>query len=83
MTTNEPVDFLTVPMAGGGSRTLLTRFTDGTVLCCVCWERCRMDDLNPIGDGKVEDVCKQCAADEMAEAARRLDPRGDVAFERQ
>jgi len=69
---NEPAGFLRVPTADGGSRTLLTRFTDGTVMCCICFERYRMDELNPVSGGKVEDVCKQCAADEMADAARRL-----------
>ena len=69
---SEPVDFLKVPMPGGGSRTLLTRFTDGSVLCCVCWERCRMDELNPVGGGKVEDVCKRCAAEEMIAASRGI-----------
>lgn len=68
---SEPVDFLRVPMPDGGSRTLSTRFTDGTVLCCICWERCRMGELNPVEGGKVEDVCKQCAADEMRELGRR------------
>lgn len=72
---DEPVDFLRVPMPDGGSRTLLTRFTDGTVLCCICWERRRVDELNPVGGGKVEDVCKQCAAEEMREVARRLGPQ--------
>jgi hypothetical protein len=69
---DEPADFLKVPTADGGSRTLLTRLTDGRVMCCICFERFRMDELNPVGDGKVEDVCKQCAADEMEIAARRL-----------
>jgi hypothetical protein len=65
-------DFLTVPMAGGRSRTLLTHLTDGRVMCCICFDYFRMDDLNPVGGGKVEDVCKQCAADEMQDAARKL-----------
>jgi hypothetical protein len=65
-----PLDFLTVPMPDGGSRTLLTRFTDGTVLCCICWERCCMDELNPVPGG-VEDLCKQCAAEGMRALAER------------
>jgi hypothetical protein len=68
---DEPADFLKVPMADGGSRTLLARFTDGTVLCCICFGRFRMDELNPVEGGRVEDVCKQCAADEMRELERR------------
>lgn len=69
---DEPADLLRVPTLDGGSRTLLTRFTDGTVMCQLCFERFRMDELNPVGGGKVEDVCKGCAALEMEAAARAL-----------
>lgn len=68
---SEPVDFLTVPMAGGGSLTLLSRLTDGRVMCCLCFDYFRLDELNPVEGGKVEDVCKACAADEMRALAER------------
>lgn len=68
---DEPVDFLRVPMAGGGTMTLLTRLTDGRVMCQLCFDYFHLADLNPVEGGKVEDVCKQCAAEEMRELAER------------
>ncbi|NED75335.1 hypothetical protein G3I51_24030 [Streptomyces sp. SID9944] len=59
----DPVDFLTVPLAGGGSYTRLGRLTDGRVMCCLCFTYCTLDQLNPV-DGGVEDVCKPCASEE-------------------
>ncbi|MFC7983838.1 hypothetical protein [Streptomyces sp. NPDC057336] len=60
----EPVDFLTVPLANGGTWTRLSRLTDGRVMCCLCFEYCTHDQLNPV-NGDVEDVCKPCAAREQ------------------
>jgi hypothetical protein len=63
----QPVDFLTVPLANGGSYTRLDRLTDGRVMCCICFTYCTHDQLNPV-DGGVEDVCRACARIEDAVA---------------
>lgn len=68
MTTPNPsqhVDFLTVPLADGGQHVRLDRLTDGRVMCCLCFEFCTRDQLNPV-DGGVEDVCLKCARVEAA-----------------
>lgn len=61
----EPVDFLTVPLADGGTWTRLDRLTDGRVMCQLCFDFCTRDQLNPV-DGGVEDACRSCAAAEPA-----------------
>lgn len=58
----EPADFLTVPLANGGTWTRLDRLTDGRIMCCLCFAYCTREELNPLPDGDVEDVCKTCAA---------------------
>jgi hypothetical protein len=60
----EPVTFFQVPLAGGGTWTRLDRLSDGRVMCCLCFDYCTRDELNPLPDGFVEDVCKPCAARE-------------------
>lgn len=67
----EPVDFLTVPLANGGSYTRLDRLTDGRIMCQLCFGYFTTDELNPV-DGGVEDVCKPCAAGEKDAAARQI-----------
>lgn len=57
----EPADFLTVQLAGGGTWTRLDRLTDGRIMCQLCFGFFHREDLNPTGDGRVEDVCKECA----------------------
>lgn len=74
----EPVDFLTVEYADGHTRTLLTRLTDGRVMCCLCFGYFTVDDLNPV-EGGVEDVCKPCAAREAEAANRRANEEPDHA----
>lgn len=69
-TIPEPVDFLTVPLAGGGSYTRLDRLTDGRVMCQLCFGHFPLADLNPV-DGGVEDVCKPCAEAERQMITRR------------
>jgi hypothetical protein len=61
----EPVDFLTETFADGSQRTRLDRLTDGRVMCCLCFEYVTRDQLNPLPDGMVEDVCQTCAAAEL------------------
>ena len=56
----DPVDFLTVPLADGGTRTRLDRLTDGRIMCCLCFGYFDRDRLNPV-EGGVEDVCIPCA----------------------
>jgi hypothetical protein len=63
--SEQPVDFLTVPLADGSTWTRLDRLTDGRVMCCLCFDYVHRSDLNPV-DGGVEDVCKPCAAKEAA-----------------
>lgn len=60
----EPVDFLQVPLTTGGTWTRLDRLTDGRVMCCLCFAYCTREELNPLPEGGVEDVCKSCAAEE-------------------
>ena len=61
MTEPEPVDFLTVPTSSGGTWTFLSRLTDGRIMCQLCFEYKTREELNPLPDGMVEDVCKPCA----------------------
>jgi len=35
---------------------------DGLVMCCICFERKKPDQLNVNSDGQIEDVCKECEA---------------------
>lgn len=60
----EPEDFLAVPLADGGVRIRLDRSTHGRVMCCLCFDWCTHDQLNPAEGGGVEDVCKPCAEKE-------------------
>jgi len=60
----EPEDFLTVPLADGGVRVRLDRSTHGRVMCCLCFDWCTHDQLDPTEDGRVRDVCKPCAEKE-------------------
>lgn len=38
---------------------------DGMVMCCLCFGRFAVDQLNVV-DGQREDVCKQCSEEEKA-----------------
>jgi hypothetical protein len=67
----EPATFLTVPLADGGTWTRLDRLTDGRVLCQLCFDYFTREELNPLGDGMVEDVCIGCAAAELAAIRQR------------
>lgn len=42
-------------------RTLLTRLTDGRVMCCICFEYVTRDQLNELPGGRLEDRCRACA----------------------
>lgn len=37
---------------------------DGKVMCCLCFERFEIKDLNTLEDGVQEDVCVACAEKE-------------------
>lgn len=69
--TNSPelATFLTVPLTNGGTWTRLDRLADGRVMCCLCFEYCTREELNPLPGGGVEDVCKPCAANERGATA--------------
>jgi hypothetical protein len=79
--TPEPVDFLTVPLANGKTWTRLDRLTDGSVMCQLCFGYFPMVELNPIGNGMVEDVCVPCAKDE-ARAIEQPDEEGNAVSRR-
>lgn len=34
---------------------------DGLVMCCMCFKRFKIEELNVADNGKPEDVCKDCA----------------------
>lgn len=64
----EPVDFLTVPLADGGTWTRLDRLSDGRIMCCLCFAYCTLDQLSrDPEDGQLTDVCQDCAAREAAQ----------------
>jgi hypothetical protein len=58
----EPGDFVTVGYADGRTRTVLTRLTDGRVMCCLCWAYTPRDQLAPDPDHPacVTDICQPC-----------------------
>lgn len=68
MPEQQPAEFLTVPLADGTTWTRLDRLTDGRIMCALCFEYCTRDQLNSVGDGQVEDICKPCARIEAAVA---------------
>jgi len=39
--------------------------TDGKVMCCLCFGRFPVAELNVTEDGTPEDVCSECAAREV------------------
>ena len=47
-----------------GQRHFGSMCPDGKVMCCICFERVRVEDLNVLPSGKPEDVCKDCARKE-------------------
>lgn len=34
---------------------------DGRVMCCICFDRVKVEELNITEDGTPEDVCRNCA----------------------
>ena len=63
---DEPADFLTLHLVDGGAWTRLDRLTDGRVMCALCFGFFHRADLNPVGDGTVEDACRPCGAAKAA-----------------
>lgn len=55
--------------AGGPIVSLMVSQDGKQRLCCICFEWCIRDDLEPVSDepGKVWDVCKSCAVREKAQ----------------
>lgn len=43
---------------------------DGKVMCCLCFSRFEVKDLNVTEDGRPEDVCVQCALEEAEMVAK-------------
>lgn len=66
-----PEDFLAIPLKDGGVWIRLDRTNKGRVMCCLCFDWCTHDQLNPTDDGRVEDVCIPCAKKEAEDLARR------------
>lgn len=54
-----------------GQRHFGLQCPDGLVMCCLCFNRFPLDELNETEDGLKEDVCLTCAAHE------RRDRQGD------
>jgi len=44
---------------------------DGKVMCCLCFERFEIKDLNKTNSGIPEDVCQMCHKEEQAEMEHR------------
>lgn len=44
-----------------GQRHLGSECPDGSVMCCMCYDRVRRDQLNRLPDGQLEDCCRECA----------------------
>lgn len=63
MREKDETGFLRVELPGGGEHVFLARLADGRVMCCICFEYCTRDQLEPVADelGKVWDVCRECA----------------------
>lgn len=55
------IDFVRVD-----GRTLLTRLTDGRVMCAICMEYKSRGELQPVADepGRLWDICSPCWASE-------------------
>ena len=53
-----------------GRRHWTVECPDGLVMCCLCFRRVQVDDLNVVG-GHPEDVCKPCAEDEARAIAAK------------
>lgn len=47
---------------------------DGMVMCSICFERVPESKLSRCADGRLENVCIQCALDESHQASREPDP---------
>lgn len=65
MSEETGVTWLRVPMKHGGERVDLTRLTDGRVMCQLCFGYFTLEELHLLPDGKREDVCAECAAEEQ------------------
>ena len=54
-----------------GQRHYGVQCPDGMVMCCLCFGRFTVDQLNCTLEGIAEDVCCGCAEHEQAEIERR------------
>lgn len=45
---------------------------DGKVMCCLCFLRFEIAELNVGDDGRKEDVCRKCAEEETKFIRKRL-----------
>lgn len=68
---NPAVEFLRVPLKGGGEWVRLDRLSDGRIMCQLCFGYFTRDQLNPVGEDAVEDVCQPCVMLEAAQVLRR------------
>lgn len=53
---------------------------DGRVMCCLCFDKFTLEQLNKNEEGQLEDVCKECAEFEKREMAR-MDAEERAGFE--
>lgn len=58
-----------------GKQHLSVECPDGKVLCCICFERVEQSELNVLPDGKKENCCKRCVANEamLAQSKHELE----------
>lgn len=54
-----------------GQQHLGVQCPDGLVMCCLCFSRFPVDQLNVTEDGKPENVCQPCAYEEYVEITER------------
>lgn len=59
-----------------GQRHITTQCPDGLIMCCLCFSRFPLTGLHK-GDDGYEDVCLQCAANEIIVMARITYPTFD------
>jgi hypothetical protein len=76
--------FVTVERPDGTTWTDLKRLADGRVMCCLCFGYTPRSGLtdDPEHPGCVTDVCKSCAAAEVAQAAVRRAEQAEAALTR-
>lgn len=45
---------------------------DKKVMCCLCFDRVDISDLNVLANGDIEDVCRKCSEQEARQIMTKL-----------